>query len=67
MYNSVQCHASYVLVMFIAIGFRMAVNEAKCKGMLNSHYWYCRSEWGFIILVSKFTAFCCYQRACVPV
>jgi len=21
----------------------------------------------FIILVSKFTAFCCYQRACVPV
>jgi len=49
MYGSVQYHASYVLVMFIAIGVCMAVTEAKCKGMLNSHYWYCRSDWGYLL------------------
>ena len=49
MYDGVQYHAGYVLVMFVAIGVRMAVIEAKCKGMLNSHYRYCRSEWGYLL------------------
>jgi hypothetical protein len=49
MYYSVQYHASYFLVMSIVIGVGMALTEAKCKGMLNSLYRYCLSDWSYLL------------------